>query len=269
MIHDGPAAPCYDVCVPGERIRELDQLAAMAWPSAVRELVDGWWLRFNWGVTRRANSVLPLEAGAALPLDRKLESVEAFYAERDHPARFYISPAAAPDGLDQALAERGYLRYAGAQVQTAAVSTVVERAAGAPNGQLTITSGFERLWFEAYCRIEAIEPAVRYAPHALMQRIGAGAGFARLMIDGQPAAIGLGVVQGVWCGLFCIATDADYRRRGAATALLGGLARWAAGNGASHLYLQVAPRNEPAQNLYARLGFEALYSYHYREAPRR
>ena len=34
--------------------------------------------------------------------------------------------------------------------------------------------------------------------------------------------------------------------------------------GATEAYLQVAEQNLPARTLYARLGFESLYRYHYR-----
>jgi ribosomal protein S18 acetylase RimI-like enzyme len=51
------------------------------------------------------------------------------------------------------------------------------------------------------------------------------------------------------------------RRRGAATTLLYYLAKWAEKQGATQLYLQVEDSNTNANALYAKLGFETLYSY--------
>jgi ribosomal protein S18 acetylase RimI-like enzyme len=70
-----------------------------------------------------------------------------------------------------------------------------------------------------------------------------------------------------WIGLFCMATRPEFRRRGAATAVLRALAGWGRHQGAARAYLQVMDDNLPARSLYARAGFETLYHYHYREAP--
>jgi ribosomal protein S18 acetylase RimI-like enzyme len=86
-----------------------------------------------------------------------------------------------------------------------------------------------------------------------------------LRIDGAPAALGLGVVEGDWLGIFCMTTDPGFRRRGAASAILRTLAIWAQLYDARRAYLQVMDQNTAAQALYARVGFETLYHYHYRE----
>ena len=48
------------------QISLTEELAANALPPAVVQVVDGWRLRYNFGVTRRANSVLASEHGGAL-----------------------------------------------------------------------------------------------------------------------------------------------------------------------------------------------------------
>jgi ribosomal protein S18 acetylase RimI-like enzyme len=64
-----------------------------------------------------------------------------------------------------------------------------------------------------------------------------------------------------------MATQSQFRRRGAATAILHALAKWSQSRQAAQLYLQVMENNAPARTLYEKAGFESLYSYHYREAP--
>ncbi len=83
--------------------RYIEELALNAWPPAVTQLVDGWQLRFNWDVTRRANSVWPNQAGNRHTLAEKLEWVEDFYTRRGQPARYQICPAAQPPHLDDIL----------------------------------------------------------------------------------------------------------------------------------------------------------------------
>ena len=44
------------------------------------------------------------------------------------------------------------------------------------------------------------------------------------------------------------------------------LLEWGRSQGAARAYLQVEAENAAAVALYARLGFQTFYSYHYREA---
>ena len=55
-----------------ERVRALEETAADAVPAAVVERLDGWRLRFTYGVKRRPNSVLANADGGSLALEAKL-----------------------------------------------------------------------------------------------------------------------------------------------------------------------------------------------------
>jgi GNAT superfamily N-acetyltransferase len=253
--------------MPTQLIRHLEELAANAWPAAIIQIVGGWRLRFNWGVTRRANSVWPNEAGGRFPLEEKLVLVEDFYTRWGGPARYQLCPAARPDNLDAILAQRGYTSDALTAVQTAPLATVLTRTEPKPVFTVTITDTFDERWFATYCQAERIDARVAETRRAILQRIGPRTGYALLHLEGQPAAIGLAVAEQGWSGLFSMATRPELRRQGAATAILHALARWSQGHQAANIYLQVVENNAPARALYAKVGFETLYHYHYREAP--
>ena len=65
------------------------------------------------------------------------------------------------------------------------------------------------------------------------------------------------------CGIFDVATDPRFRRRGLAQRVLAAGAAWAAGLGATTAWLQVSPSNTGARDLYARLGLVEVYRYTY------
>jgi GNAT superfamily N-acetyltransferase len=245
----------------------LEELAANAWPAATTQIVDGWRLRYNEKVTQRANSVLPNDVCGQMRLEERLELVEAFYARRNMRARYQMCPASLPNELDGALDARGYARISDTSVQIAQTADVIERTGGNKPRRLSVSiSGFNETWVETYAQgghMSAHEQAMR---QGIVQRIGPQAGFALASLNGRPVAVGLGVTERGWTGIFCMETHPDFRRQGAATQILGALAQWSLENDAQQMYLQVMLLNAPACALYQRAGFAPLYTYWYREA---
>lgn len=235
----------------------LDAVGSRAWPGLETEQFDGWSLRAAEGFTGRANSVLPAAAGR-LPLTAKLEAVERFYAARGLPASYLLSPAAAPPDLDAILAERGYRQSPAVLVQTAALPAV--RADGLPGEP---DRGWIETWAAGSGRTEAqVGTALR-----ILERVTVPQAFALLERDGGPAAVGRGVLDGEWLGIFQMATLPSSRRRGAAREVLARLTAWGRAAGAEHAYLQVSGDNLVAQRVYAAAGFVTAYRYAYRFSP--
>lgn len=243
-------------------IRLIEELAANAVPPAIQQEVDGWRLRYNYGVTRRANSVLAHNAGALLDLDTKIAYVERFYARRHQPARFQLCPASLPSELDAVLADRGYTVPKPSRVQTAPLAAL--RAVDP--GAAYVAEVFDEPWLAAYVAGEGETNPVKIAARrTMLQHVGPPCGYGTIMLDGQIAAVAQGVVERGWLGIFTVATMPGFRRRGLARQVLSALAGWAATHGAQNAYLQVLADNVPALELYGRLGFMPLYDYWYRE----
>jgi ribosomal protein S18 acetylase RimI-like enzyme len=242
-------------------IATLDQLAAHALPAEVCSNVDGWLLRYHYGMTRRANSVLPLRQGK-LSTSEKLHLVEAFYARANQPARFQVSPACAPHDLPDILSARGYQVDTVTSVQLADTQTVLTRAK-AKLFEVWLQKAVTPAWLEHETRFAHPERAQHPAYRSLFENVPTPCTFASLRQENAVIALGLCVFHPTThqAGLFNIATQTTMRRRGAATTLLYYLAKWADKQGATQLYLQVETQNTSANALYAKLGFETHYSY--------
>ena len=77
-------------------------------------------------------------------------------------------------------------------------------------------------------------------------------------------AVGLGVAENGFVGLFDLVTDEKFRNRGFGKELVLNLIEWGKQNGAQRAYLQVMLNNAPALHLYEKLGFREVYQYWYR-----
>jgi N-acetylglutamate synthase len=241
-------------------IAEIEHAAANALPSSVTKTLEGWRLRYAYGVTRRANSVLAEHHAGNL--EKKLNAVETFYKSYDAPSRFQLCPASQPENLAIMLENQGYQKVPGAIVQTLAPQTVK------PTVDVTtvqLLSKPSQAWFSVYRSVEKANPEKEKVRTWMLEHIGPRAAFALVYLDRQPAAVGLGVFENGYLGIFNMATLEAFRGRGAASAILMSLTNWGQQQGAHTCYLQVVTENIKAQKLYFNLGFKSLYEYHYFE----
>jgi len=256
------------------RIAWLEAAAADALAPAEELLSDGWRLRFNRGVTRRGNSVLP-EARGERSLAAKLSEVEAFYRTRGVVPRIQLTSAARPVRLDDELAGRGWEREPGATVLYRGLETLPKRTSGASASE-GASDG------ESDVRVAGRPDAgYREVQDAVVPGTGAwattraealnGAGLVpwHLAIrsdDGRAVAAGLAVLdpERRCVGLYSLSTVPDARGRGYGRALVAAAVRRAQAAGARCAYLQVDVRNDAAARLYRRLGFAVHHAYHYR-----
>jgi N-acetylglutamate synthase len=260
-----------------EMARLLEKLAIHAWPALTIHELDGWRLRYGSGVTRRANAVWPNEVSGTLDLDSRISQVENFYTTRGLPTLFQLSPAALPEGLDAELEKRGYEKRWPTAVQAAEIGDLLDRTAveGAP--EVRMVHLFDDEWFETYCKSEsprisadAAESQDRLTQESaairgrILRRISLPVAYASVRFGGQSVAVGLGVREHDWLGIYCQATLPSAQRRGAAFAILHELALWGRADGAKRLYLQVMYDNPAALALYDRAGFRTVYETHYR-----
>lgn len=262
LIHPGPKVFEQGALQPDD-ILAFDRMAADAWPAPYVTDLNGWTLRYGEGVSRRANSVAPWPSttGGHSLIDQ-IEAAERFYQDRNLPPRFQISPAAAPDVLDDELSIRDYEIEAPVTLMIADVQDVIKNT---PNGQkMTQVSGTAPDdWWDLY-----IEGFNRDASKVIAGAKDHPQFATATNSDGpsnQDVGIGLGVQNNAgWLGIFGMWTRPEHRNQGIGADMLCTLAQAAIDNGGVGLYLQVERSNSGAQRLYQRLGFRPLYGYYYR-----
>ena len=253
-------------------VRRLEELTLNAWPGLMRVVRDGWVASLARGFTGRANSVVPLDAGA-LPPKEKIAFFESLYAAHGLPATFKLTTPCRPAGLDDLLAARGYRESRRASVQVlselprdADANVVANADANADVGADAIEARPEPwpAWIEAIVSARALPPGDAATLPAILAAIALPCRYAASLDSRGVAACALGVLEGDWVGLYDITTREDARRRGHAARVVRSITDWARDNGASAAYLQVMVGNAPAQGLYAKLGFREAYQYAYR-----
>ncbi|WP_139798617.1 GNAT family N-acetyltransferase [Andreprevotia lacus] len=242
------------------RIVQLEALTTSAWPALSTELLDGWLLRFAAGYTKRANSVLPLYAGA-LPDEAKIEYVEARYQAVGQPAVFKLTPATA--ALDATLAARGYELVDASSVQT----LDLQRERYQQDPQVTLWRQPDPVWFDAFAGMSGLTPAQREAAARMLAGYACNTAFAVVRQHERIVACGFAVRQWDSVVLFDIVTDPAERRSGYGRRLVDSLLAWGQEAGATQGLLQVVADNAPAVALYAGFGFAEQYQYWYRRQP--
>ena len=245
--------------------RRIEEASLNAWPALQQMVLDGWWLRFAGGYTKRANSVNPLYESQK-EIEHKIDFCERMYQVRGLPTIFRLTPFAHPPTLDQVLEKRGY-RYA-----DRTMVMHLDLAQHLPDKMPDLDCTYDESpaveeWLDILCKLRQ-QPLGDHEFHrSILKTILGETLFASLSIEDDPVACGLGVLEGEIVGIFDVLTRQARRNMGYGTRLMAGLLARACQAGARHAYLQVMYSNAPARHLYTKLGFQELYTYWYRIQP--
>lgn len=241
-------------------LQALEERAFNAWPARQSLLWQGWLMRMSDGFTKRANSV-----NAALPglsFDGVREAAEALYDRQGLPPIFRISPLA-PDAADRALEQAGYRFFDPSWVARCSLGSAAAHASVRVEAQASAA------WLDGFAAANGVAPADHAVHHAMVRSIALPCGFASLYEQGQAIGFALAVLERGAVGFYDVVVSPAARGRGHGGRLMRALMHWGAEQGAAWGYLQVRDGNPAARSLYARLGFEDVYGYHYRMPPSR
>ena len=276
-----------------EMLQRIEDSSLNASAPPQQRWLDGWLVRYSPGKAKRARCINAVALGQRSS-QAKLAECEALYQQAGLPLVVRITPFTQPAGLDAELACQGWPMFDDTRVMVlvslqertllqAAPLSVWTAEAGGPTAQAgqrsqTVHAGHGALppgW------TETIEGAHDYA-----RTVGALRGSSALEIESHAQRLqwspvpytglvwrdGAGTVQACGqfareaglVGLYDIFTAPAARGRGLARALCARLLVLARDEGARTAYLQVDAANAPARKVYARLGFQDAYTYHYR-----
>lgn len=249
--------------------------------------LDGWLVRYCPGKAKRARCINAVAPGVRTP-QAKLAECEAVFQEAGLPLVVRITPFTQPAGLDAELARQGWPMFDDTRVMVLADLGVWTGEAGLtpPTGPADQAAQTTRMAEMASPGLppgwsETSEGALDFA-----RTVGALRGSSMREIEshaqrlqwspvpytglvwrdeaGQVQACGQFAREGDLVGLYDVFTAPAARGRGLSRALCARLLQRARHEGARTAYLQVDAANAPARKVYARLGFQDAYTYHYR-----
>ncbi|MCG2799475.1 MAG: GNAT family N-acetyltransferase [Cellulomonas sp.] len=228
---------------------------AATWPPVRRVDIDGWRVGLSGGVTRRANSVLPLVRPA--DLGAAIDQVEHLYAEQNLPPTFRVEAQGWAGELRQLLLARGYREVAVTDVLVRAVGQT-EGAAPHPHLDVAVAQEPDAAWLAAWNSGKGGDARLA---RALLT--GVGGHYLSAVQDSRLVGIARLARDQDWAGLSSLAVVPDARRTGVARALTSYGLHVASQTGARRAFLQVEADNVAAWRLYARAGFRPATRYAY------
>ncbi|MCW2958148.1 MAG: arginase/agmatinase/formimionoglutamate hydrolase arginase family-like protein [Solirubrobacterales bacterium] len=247
-------------------VRAVEIASTRAWPATESAGHAGWLLRSTPGVDRaRSNSAVTPPQGGGRVAD--LDDVTDWYDRRGLRPRIMVSPVERHPEIDAELDRRGWAVQWDVDLLVAPLAPLCDVPSGRGH-EVHVATRADADWLHAWARCEgrSLEDVAAQARHVLAP-LGTRAICARVGPPHAATGVGLGVVEGSWCGLFAMATVPEARRTGVASAVLRALASTAAERGAVAAYLQVTTTNTEARALYARHGFWRSHGYRTRVAP--
>lgn len=250
---------------PSMDITEIEEIASRAWPAKHTKQLGGWLLRATDGVTRRANSVLPIQSPGTKDLEKAMDVVQQFYQSFQLPVRFQMTLASHPKKLDAFLESSGLIIDMQVKVLTAPLDRIFLQE---PEIGIVVFGAPWKDWYSTYVNAAGFDKKSMIERQEIIERISSKKAFAAAIMGDMVVGVGLGVKEGSWLGLFSLVTEEKYRRQRVASTITQSLVNWGLTQGATHAYLQVEEKNEPARKLYYGLGFEDAYSYWYRVVPK-
>jgi GNAT superfamily N-acetyltransferase len=220
-------------------IRNLEHAAALAWPGVEHQWLDGWLLRFGHGVTRRANSAVPLGVSAG-----DVGALLEWYAERG------VAPlVAAPDRLFRV--PPGVATDAENVVMTGELESTYRGA--------SIAAEPDDEWLRLYQRGVPVDVLTAVIDGDVAFGELGGAAVGRAAVTAAPDGTR-------WVGLSAVHVVEAARRRGLARELCGALLAWGGDRGATRAYVQVLADNAAGLSLYESMGFTAHHRTRYLDA---
>lgn len=242
-------------------IKMIEDFSLNAWPSHQIQLYDGWLLRFSYFYTHRTNSVEQI-GPSSIPLEEKIDFCEDAYRRWGTPSIFKITPLLEPD-FEQRLINRNYMVQHITEVMVLDFSKYQYQN---PSTPVYIEERVQKKWVNGLFALKSTTSAIhRQIVPSMYDAIPKDTLAASILNEkGQIVAIGLGILDRSYMGIYAIHVHPHYRGHHYAHSVCSSLLNIGKDMGLEGAYLQCVYGNTPAKNLYRSLGFEDFYQYWFR-----
>ncbi len=233
-------------------------------------IVDGdWILRLTKGhPSRRLNSLTILSPADHQNFRRRLDRVFDIFAQHEQPPCIRWTPLM-PFAVDAHLSKMGWSREVETLVMAADLQDLRETFLGRPAGFSGKVAAC-RLpdWIAVYRNLGGIEANAAERLLANLQQSGSElCCLVASSKDGTPLAVAMAAIEADLIGFFELFTNPGARRQGCASALIKEALTHACDQGVKTTWLQVMSSTHNALRLYEKIGYDTIYSYHYRKPP--
>jgi ribosomal protein S18 acetylase RimI-like enzyme len=241
-------------------VLQYQELSSNSWPARTCIFLNGWVVRVSEGVTKRANSVLPIRYTGDIRED--ITAVEAIYKQRDLPVIFQLPDYVEPHNLKEILSSLNYT----STDETLVMTAKIEDSSLNMNDEYSYSFAHAEDWLQA---LTDISPQYHESLDGMKQVIGR-IPFPKVFCCAHHKAIvgvGLGVVERTFLGMYSLNVNPEYRLKGIGHSIVTKIIQWGKSHGATHMYLQVHSRNGEAISFYRKIGFQERYRYRYFVSP--
>lgn len=237
------------------------ELTNNAWPAKQYSFFNGWVVRFSHGMFDRANSVLPLNYFGR-NCEKDVHKIEEMYQNRHLKVTFQIPEYTSPENLDNILENMNYNVKSPTAVM---MKTLTQKNADSSSFHyISQRADFDDTWFKTFQTFSNMPVEKSIQMKAIIQRIIPETIFFTVKEDDQEVGVTLGVFERQYLGIYSLLVDPMKRRRSFGYSLMRFIENWCINNFIQIIYLQVEQDNRAALNMYTKLGYIQLYSYHYR-----
>lgn len=248
-------------------IESIERATIAAVPPDTLETLPGWLLPLDPGTVGRAHSAVPL--GHEAPALALIAEIKARYVAHGLPPVFRL-PVEVPafEAFGEALRERGYRSTQATLVMQGHTQRMAE---GGDSAAVQVDVRPHADWARVYLGegFDATDGAHRVR---LLERATDAVYVSVRLPEGEPgagtvAAVGCACFAEGWAGVHGMRTRPMYRGRGYGRRILAAMGQAALARGIERAFLQVEIENQLARGLYARTGFEPLWTYAYWRRP--
>jgi len=242
-------------------IQKIEELSMNALPSLSTVLVNGWVLRFANGYSKRANSINPIYP-VSVDVKENIELCSQMFKMRNLDTVFKLTELEDALRLDKLLEDMGYTYKDKTNVMIKSIENY--KVTEEDREGVIITSQLTDEWFKAFTTMNKISQKNSTTLREMLLKIIPSTYYCSIFKNGKIVAVGLGVAERGYVGIFDVYVNEEHRRKGLGNKIMKNLLYHASRNGCSSSYLQVVDSNEGAKYLYEKLGYKKIYSYWYR-----